>query len=147
MNPSVQPMCGAHNEKLATRDPAAVFFSGHAAIPRLVPADSPVQCVADVHAVLGEGPVWVARETALYWLDIKGQKIFRLGDDGQVTQWPTPLRVGPRAPRRNGAFIGGTKDETAIINPTADRFELICRPEEHLRDNRFNDGKLDRRGR
>ena len=27
-----------------------------------MPADSTVHCVADVHAVLGEGPVWVARE-------------------------------------------------------------------------------------
>ena len=43
-------------------------------------ADSTVACVADVHAVLGEGPVWVAREAALYWVDIKGRKIFRLDE-------------------------------------------------------------------
>ena len=43
-------------------------------------AESNVQWVADVHAVLGEGPVWVARETALYWVDIKGRKIFRIDD-------------------------------------------------------------------
>ncbi|NUT00240.1 MAG: SMP-30/gluconolactonase/LRE family protein, partial [Sphingomonas sp.] len=62
-------------------------------------ADSTVSCVADVHAVLGEGPVWVARESALYWLDIKGQKIFRVGDDGQVTEWATPTRIGSIVPR------------------------------------------------
>jgi hypothetical protein len=28
-------MIGAHNEKLANRDPAAVFFSRHRTIPRL----------------------------------------------------------------------------------------------------------------
>ena len=49
-----------------------------------------IQCIADVQAVLGEGPVWVAREAALYWLDIKGLKIFRLGDDGTRSDWPTP---------------------------------------------------------
>lgn len=49
-------------------------------------AESNVQCVADVHAVLGEGPVWVARESALYWLDIKGLKIFRLASDGTVEE-------------------------------------------------------------
>ena len=37
-----------------------------------------VTCIADLHMVLGEGPVWVEREQALYWLDIKGRKIFRL---------------------------------------------------------------------
>ncbi|HLL58930.1 MAG TPA: SMP-30/gluconolactonase/LRE family protein, partial [Allosphingosinicella sp.] len=34
-------------------------------------------CVADVKAVLGEGPVWDARDGALYWVDIKGQRVLR----------------------------------------------------------------------
>jgi sugar lactone lactonase YvrE len=110
-------------------------------------AESTVQCVADVHAVLGEGPVWVAREAALYWLDIKGRKIFRLGDDGSFAQWPTPMRVGSLAPRRNGAFIAGTDEGIAVVDPAADRFAIVANPEEALPGNRFNDGKVDRRGR
>jgi D-xylonolactonase len=110
-------------------------------------ADSTVRCVADVHAVLGEGPVWVAREDALYWLDIKGRKIFRLGPGEQLTEWPTPHRIGSIAPRRSGGFIGGTEDGIAIIDPATDRFELVAEPEVHLPNNRFNDGKVDRRGR
>jgi xylono-1,5-lactonase len=110
-------------------------------------AESSVICVADVHAVLGEGPVWVARETALYWVDIKGLKIFRLNEDGRVDEWATPLRVGSLAPRKSGGFIGGTEDGIAIIDPAAERFELVAKPEEHLPHNRFNDGKADRRGR
>ncbi|GAA3900639.1 hypothetical protein GCM10022276_19300 [Sphingomonas limnosediminicola] len=112
-----------------------------------MPVDSNVKCVADVHALLGEGPVWVAREEALYWLDIKGRKIFRLADDGTLGHWPTSRRVGSLAPRKNGAFIAGTEDGVAIIDPASDRFYLIANPEEHLPGNRFNDGKLDRRGR
>jgi sugar lactone lactonase YvrE len=110
-------------------------------------AESSVECVADVHAVLGEGPVWVAREAALYWLDIKGLKIFRLNNDVQVEEWATPLRVGSLAPRKSGGFIGGTEDGIAIIDPASDRFEMVAKPEENLPDNRFNDGKVDRRGR
>jgi D-xylonolactonase len=106
-----------------------------------------VQCIADVHAVLGEGPVWVTRESALYWLDIKGRKIFRLDNDGRLTEWPTPLRIGSLAPRKSGGFIAGTEDGIAIVDPAADRFEIIATPEEQLPDNRFNDGKVDRRGR
>jgi xylono-1,5-lactonase len=112
-----------------------------------VPAESPVQCVADVHAVLGEGPVWVARETALYWVDIKGLKIFRLDSQGRVTEWPTPMRVGSLAPRKSGGFISGTEDGIAAIDPEAGRFEIIFNPEEDRPANRFNDGKLDRQGR
>lgn len=110
-------------------------------------AESSVICVADVHALLGEGPVWVARETALYWVDIKGLKIFRLNEDGRVDEWATPLRVGSLAPRKSGGFIGGTEDGIAIIDPATNRFELVAKPEENLPDNRFNDGKVDRRGR
>jgi D-xylonolactonase len=110
-------------------------------------ADSTVRCVTDVHAVLGEGPVWVTRETALYWLDIKGQMIFRLDEGERLTKWPTPMRIGSIAPRKSGGFIGGTEHGIAIIDPAADRFELVAKPEEHLPNNRFNDGKVDRRGR
>lgn len=110
-------------------------------------AESDVRCIADVHAVLGEGPVWVSREKALYWLDIKGRKIFRLDDRGQVDQWETPLRVGSLAPRATGGFIAGTEHGIAAIDLESGRFEIVHHPEAHLPDNRFNDGKVDRRGR
>jgi sugar lactone lactonase YvrE len=112
-----------------------------------MPADSEPRCVADVHAVLGEGPVWVARERALYWVDIKGRKIFRLGDDGALSEWPTPLRVGSLAPCQSGGFIGGTDQGLALIHPESERFEIVANPEEQIPGNRFNDGKVDRRGR
>jgi xylono-1,5-lactonase len=124
-----------------------VFFSAGEAIPRFVAVESPVQCVADVHAVLGEGPVWVARETALYWVDIKGLKIFRRDSRGQLTEWPTPFRIGSLAPRRSGGFIGGTEKGIAAINPEAGKFDILFNPDEDQPGNRFNDGKLDRQGR
>src|SRR5881628_1427401 len=107
-------------------------------------ADSQIRCVADVKAVLGEGPVWVADEAALYWVDIKGRKIFRLGEDGAVSQWPTPLRVGSIAPRAAGGFIAGTDQGIAAIGLDEQRFDIIADPEKHLPHNRFNDGKVDR---
>jgi xylono-1,5-lactonase len=110
-------------------------------------AESNVRCVADVHAVLGEGPVWVASEAALYWVDIKGRKIFRMGDDGAVDSWATPDRIGSIAPRASGGFIAGTDRGIAAIEPREDRFEIVSNPEADLPDNRFNDGKVDRRGR
>src|SRR3954470_1727165 len=146
MKPSVQrivsPMGAQHRE----RNIAPVSFSGLAAIPGAMSDDS-IRCVADVRAVLGEGPVWVARESALYWVDIKGLKIFRLNAHGEISEWPTPLRVGSIVPRKSGAFISGTEDGIAIIDPASDRFELVAKPEDHLPGNRFNDGKVDRRGR
>ena len=36
-----------------------------------------MECIADVRATLGEGPVWVEREQALYWVDIPERTLFR----------------------------------------------------------------------
>ena len=91
--------------------------------------------------------MWVARESALYWLDIKGLKIFRLGQSGEVRSWPTPFRVGSLVPRASGGFIAATEGGIAFVQPEFDKFEIIADPEEHLPGNRFNDGKVDRRGR
>jgi D-xylonolactonase len=110
-------------------------------------ADSTVTCVADVHAVLGEGPVWVAGEAALYWVDIKGRKIFRLSEDGQLNQWPTPFRVGSIAPRDSGRFIAGTDQGIAQIDLSSGGLQVLFNPEGDYPDNRFNDGKVDRSGR
>ena len=110
-------------------------------------AESEVACVADVHAVLGEGPLWVAREAALYWVDIKGRKIFRLGQRGKLEQWDTPFRVGSLAPRTGGGFIAGTDHGIGTVDLETGRFEIVHHPEAHLPDNRFNDGKVDRHGR
>jgi xylono-1,5-lactonase len=109
--------------------------------------DSTVRCIADVHAVLGEGPLWVASEHSLCWLDIKGRKIFRLSEEGELSQWPTPFRVGSIAPRSSGGFIAGTDQGIAEIDLSTGRLRILFDPEENRPNNRFNDGKVDRAGR
>ena len=105
-------------------------------------------CVADCKAVLGEGPVWVASEGALYWLDIKGRRLFRRAfADGAVTSWETPFRIGSIAPRAKGGFVAGTDRGFAWVEPDQGRFEPFAHPEREHPTNRFNDGKLDRAGR
>src|SRR5688572_14109588 len=111
-----------------------------------MPDQPQVACVADVKAVLGEGPVWVAREKALYWVDINGETVFRLDDAGAVRSWNTPMRIGSLAPRASGGFIAGTNRGLAFVDLEADRFEVFANPEADLPDNRFNDGKVDRQG-
>ena len=38
----------------------------------------PARVVCETRAVLGEGPVYLAREESVYWVDIKGQLVHRL---------------------------------------------------------------------
>ena len=111
-------------------------------------ADQPqVTCIADVKAILGEGPVWVARDRALYWLDINGRKIFRRTGQGELTSWDTPMKVGSIWPRSEGGFVAGTEAGLAFADEPFNRFDVFADPERALPENRFNDGKTDRQGR
>ena len=112
-----------------------------------MPGQPQVECIADVQAILGEGPVWVEREQALYWVDIKGRKVFRLRADSGFEEFATPSRVGSLAPRTAGGFIAGTDQGLGLIDLEASRFEIIADPEAQIMGNRFNDGKVDRSGR
>src|SRR5947208_14375627 len=111
-----------------------------------MPNDSSVRCVASVEAILGEGPVRVAQDAALYWVDIKGRKIFRLAGDESVESWDTPVRVGSILPRAGGGFVAGTDEGIMAVDLGSKKFELILNPEADLPENRFNDGKVDRHG-
>jgi D-xylonolactonase len=112
-----------------------------------MPGQPQVTCVADVRAILGEGPVWVEREAALYWVDVKGRKIFRRDGAGDLASWDTPMRVGSLAPRVGGGFIAGTGQGFALVDLDAGRFDLLGNPDADRPANRFNDGKVDRQGR
>jgi sugar lactone lactonase YvrE len=113
---------------------------------RLAEISGEISCVADVKAILGEGPVWVTRDNALYWVDINGRKIFRYSE-GKTTTWDTPLKVGSIWPREQGGFIAGTQYGLAFTEEPFLQFTIFANPDEALPDNRFNDGKTDREGR
>jgi sugar lactone lactonase YvrE len=139
MNVLAQPMSGSER-LLALSFPCAQGLSG------IVMADQPeVRCVADVKAILGEGPDWAPRDNALYWVDIKGRRIFRLGD-GKTESWDTPMKVGSIWPRRQGGFVAGTENGLAFTDDFTS-FDIFASPDAALPGNRFNDGKADRQGR
>jgi D-xylonolactonase len=98
-------------------------------------------------AVLGEGPVWVAREAALYWVDIQAPRIWRwLPATAETHSWTPPFRVTAIAPRASGGFVAATDRGFALIDLEQGRFELVGNPEADRPGNRFNDGKTDRTG-
>lgn len=114
------------------------------------PAVGEVRVIArDRRDTLGEGPLWSARQNAVFWVDILGRRLNRLSlaDDG-VSSWAMPDTLGwviERADRPGFVaglgrrFVGLTLDPLTI--------EPIAAPEEDREGNRFNDAKADRAGR
>jgi len=99
--------------------------------------------------ILGEGVQWNHREQAVWWTDIKSNKIFRYHlASKQLQTWNTPEPVG--------CFAFAEDDERIVLalasgfawfdKATGD-IEWIAKPEAHLVGNRLNDGRVDRQGR
>jgi len=103
----------------------------------------------DAKADLGEGPLWSARDQAIYWTDIKVKKLnrYRLAD-GTTQSWDMPDTIGWAVERRNKpGFVIGLAH--AIVEATLDPFKLVqrCDLETTLPGNRLNDAKVDPKGR
>jgi sugar lactone lactonase YvrE len=107
-----------------------------------------VRCHVVGDALLGEGPIWVPSEGSLYWVDIKGQRLFCwTAATGETESWVPPFQIASLAPVAGGGFIAGTVNGFAFVDPRAGHYDVIVRPPSEPTGNRFNDGKLDRRGR
>jgi len=98
--------------------------------------------------ILGEGPLWNAKEQAVYWVDIEGKKIQRYMPATEYYEaFDVPIRVGMIAFRQKGGLVCGTENGFYFWEIGAKEMEFITHPEKGKQEARFNDGKVDRRGR
>ncbi len=107
-----------------------------------------VEIVVDGHDTVGEGPVWLAEERRLVWVDIMGHLIHRLDPaTGSVETVDVGQPVGAVAPRASGGLIAAVRDGFGLVDAVAGRLEMIAEVEADNPENRMNDGKCDRAGR
>ena len=108
--------------------------------------DSLPRCVWETGAELGEGPVWVARERALYFVDIVGRAIHRW-QDGVHQSWSTPADPGFIFPCAGGGFICGLRGGLYRFEAATGIFDLLLPVEADKPRHRINDGFVDTAGR
>ena len=106
-------------------------------------------CILPWDSYLGEGPLWLADEGCLYWLDILAPAVHRLdlaSGENRTTALPKLVAaVVPFADRPGFAAL--TNDGLETLDFESGLLSPICEPEANLPENRFNDGKCDRQGR
>jgi sugar lactone lactonase YvrE len=103
--------------------------------------------VSKVGAELGEGPVWVERDSALWFVDIKGQRVHRWHPVSREHRfWPAPQKPGFLAPLRDGGFVVGLKSGLHRFDPQTGEFAHFADVEPQLPDNRLNDGSVSPEG-
>ena len=107
-----------------------------------------VRNVLSVQATLGEGPVWVERDQALWFVDIKSHKVHRFHpESGDHKSYDAPCQVGWVLPADDGSFLAGLQQGLARFDPLDGRFDVIATPEASTPGNRLNDAAVDPAGR
>jgi xylono-1,5-lactonase len=99
-------------------------------------------------APLGEGPVWVERDQALWFVDIKSHKIHRFDPaNGATRSWDAPGQIGFILPIESGGFVAGLQTGLSKFDERDGSFTHICAPEPEKPGNRLNDATVDPDGR
>jgi sugar lactone lactonase YvrE len=107
-----------------------------------------VELVVPQEAILGEGPCWDWRKNVLYWIDGFGCRAFVYDPiSGVNTTFEMGSYVGCIAPTRGENLLVSLQDGFYILDPKTARTALLANPEAEIEGNRFNDGKVDGRGR
>lgn len=106
------------------------------------------RCVWEAGAVLGEGPVWLAAEGAVYWVDIKAKAVHRYHPaSGGRQSFGMAAQVCAIIPRRAGGFVATTRHGLAVADLAAGTLAPLAEVEPDQPGNRFNDAKADPAGR
>ncbi|GAB6853694.1 SMP-30/gluconolactonase/LRE family protein [Asaia astilbis] len=105
-------------------------------------------CVYDLRAGLGEGPVWISSENAVYFVNINDHQIHRFSPGlGETAHWIAPNKVAFLMPADDGSFLAGLPDGLYRFAPLDGSFTKVLDVENDLPGNRLNDGCVDLYGR
>lgn len=111
-------------------------------------ATSAPESIWSLAAPLLEGPVWVARDAALWFVDIKGRKVHRFDPaSGDRQSWDAPAQPGFVLPAASGGFVAGLQTGLARFDPADGSFAPLVDPEPERPGNRLNDATVDPAGR
>ncbi|HVZ28759.1 MAG TPA: SMP-30/gluconolactonase/LRE family protein [Asticcacaulis sp.] len=99
-------------------------------------------------AILGEGPLWSARDNRLYWVDIRGKILHALPLDGSpALSWPMPDMMCWIVEREQGGFLVGLLRTVYALTLEPFSLKSLLTIEGDKTGNRLNDAKVDARGR
>jgi sugar lactone lactonase YvrE len=109
------------------------------------------ELIVDARNAVGESPVWVPEENALYWVDIPAGALQRWSaDSGRVDSWKAPQMLACIARHCDGGWVAGMETGFLRLQARDDGSldsQLLAHVDHARDDMRLNDGRCDRQGR
>ncbi len=107
-----------------------------------------IRPAANIAAIVGESPLWIAGAQSLYWIDGLRPHLMRLhAPSGAVETRILPYRPSCLAPMPDGKLLIGYKKGLGIFDFATGRNEVLPVDGVDLATVSFNDGACDRAGR
>lgn len=106
------------------------------------------ESVLEAGCALGESPVWLAGEGRLVFVDITGRRLHWYDPvSGEHLEHPVEEDIGCVAPALGGGFVAGLRSGIWRLDKAGAKQAMLAGNPEEPSTNRFNDGKVDPRGR
>lgn len=109
------------------------------------------QLIVNSRCNLGEGPIWVANQNSLYWVDIEAMMIHSYQEKVHHHKfWKLPERIGFIVPDNQNGFIAGLESGLYQIHLASSKEVIIENMLPSFKQPsgyRFNDGACDPEGR
>jgi len=107
-----------------------------------------IETVIDAHAKIGESPLWVAHERALYWIDVKAPALHRyVPATGATRTWGVTSDLGGFAMLEGEGALVALRHGLHRLDLRSGKLELLAPPPFDPTLFRFNEGACDASGR
>lgn len=107
-----------------------------------------VEPLVDIHALIGEGPLWEESEQTLLFVDIMGKKIHRWNAaTNQIASLDTDAPVGFAVAARGGGYVAGVGRSFSSVDWSTGAVTSLVAVDDDKPRTRLNDGKVDPMGR
>jgi sugar lactone lactonase YvrE len=102
----------------------------------------------DAQMALGECPVWSVAQQALWFVDVKGRRLWRFDpESGEARRIEQPEEIACVAPAADGGFIAGMRSGLWRLDEAGAPVAMLAANPEDTSRSRFNDGRTDPAGR
>jgi sugar lactone lactonase YvrE len=102
----------------------------------------------DTDCATGESPVWVPEAGMLIFVDIPGRRLYNFEPrSGKLEVLKVEEDIGCVAAARGGGYVAGLRTGIWLLDAAGAKQRMLAANPEDLATSRFNDGRVDPRGR